>query len=87
MREGAFGIRLTAWRPGKRLRALKAGHPNIIVEFKQGKDLERLKKEALQQILENKYYIGLTGEVICIGLAHHKKKCSLIYEIITPHND
>ena len=27
------------------MRALKAGHPNIIVEFKQGKDLERLKKE------------------------------------------
>ena len=31
------------------------------------------------------------GEVMAeffrIGLAHHKKKCSLIYEIITPHND
>ena len=66
------------------MRALKAGHPNIIVEFKQGKDLERLKKEALQQILENKYYIGLTGEVICIGLAHYKKKCSLVYEIVAP---
>ena len=52
------------------LKALKAGIPSIIVEFKQGEDIEQLKMDALQQILERKYYAGLTGEVICVGLAH-----------------
>ena len=54
----------------------------VIIEFKQGEDLERLKEEALQQIIKNRYYTGLKGEVICIGLAHDKKKCSINYKVL-----
>lgn len=28
----------------------------------------------------NKYYTGITGEVVCVGLAHDKKKCSMNYK-------
>ncbi len=66
-----------------RLEALKKEHTHIIIEFKQGEDLEKLKKEALQQILEQKYYIGLNGTVLCLGIAHNKKKCAVTYEKIT----
>lgn len=59
-----------------------AGHPSIIVEFKQGKDLERLKEEALEQILVNRYHTGLSGEVICVGMAHDGKRCSMVYKSI-----
>lgn len=55
------------------------GNPSIIVEFKQGEDLERLKAEALEQILDNRYYTGLSGEVICVGMAHDKKRCTMVY--------
>jgi hypothetical protein len=57
-------------------------HSHVIIEFKQGEDLERLKEEALQQIIENRYYTGLKGEVICVGLAHDKKKCSMNYKVL-----
>jgi len=56
--------------------------PNIVIEFKQGEDVEGLKHEALKQIHENKYYAGLEGEVLLIGLAHDIKKCQLIHETI-----
>ena len=65
------------------LSALRSGYPNVVVEFKQGEDLEQLKEKALDQILENKYYMGLQGEVICVGLAHDKKKCSMAYKILS----
>lgn len=64
---------------------LKACSPedlHVIFEFKQGKDLDRLKESALNQILEQKYYMGLSGEVLCVGLAHDKKRCSIAYKIL-----
>lgn len=65
------------------LKAVSPSNPSVIIEFKQGEDIETLKEKALQQILEQEYYAGLTGEVICVGLAHDKKRCSLSYRIIT----
>lgn len=64
------------------LQALSPTHINVIVEFKQGENMERLKEEALQQILDNRYYTGMKGEVLCIGLAHDKKRCSLAYQVL-----
>lgn len=64
------------------LQALSPKNLNVIVEFKQGEDMEKLKEEALQQIIDNQYYTGLTGEVLCIGLAHDKKRCSMAHSII-----
>lgn len=64
------------------LKALNPSYSHVIVEFKQGEDIERLKTEALQQILDNKYYTGLQGEVICVGLAHDKKRCGMVYKIL-----
>ncbi|MDR1688771.1 MAG: ATP-binding protein [Clostridiales bacterium] len=65
------------------LEALNANYAHVIIEFKQGKDLQRLKAEALEQILEQKYAAHLKGEVICIGLAHDKKRCAMVYKTIT----
>lgn len=64
------------------LQAVSPDHISVIVEFKQGEDIKKLKEEALQQILDNRYYTGLTGEVLCIGLAHDKKRCDLAYKIL-----
>lgn len=64
------------------LKSLKKSLPNVIVEFKQGSNIEELKETALLQILEKKYYAGLDGEVLCIGLAHDKKRCAVSYEIL-----
>lgn len=64
------------------LEALMPGHSHVIVEFKQGTDLDRLKQEALQQILDNRYYTGLKGEVICVGMAHDKKRCSMVHKTL-----
>lgn len=64
------------------LQALSPKNLNVIVEFKQGENMEKLKEEALQQIIDNQYYTGLTGEVLCIGLAHDKKRCSMAHSII-----
>lgn len=44
--------------------------------------MERLKKEVLQQILDNQYDAGLKGEVICVGLAHNKKRCEMEYQVL-----
>lgn len=62
------------------LESQRPGIPSIIVEFKQGEEIGRLKQEALDQIMNQKYYAGLKGEVICVGLAHDKKRCEMIYE-------
>ena len=64
------------------LEALKPAYPHVIIEFKQGEDFGKLKKEALQQILNQKYYHGLEGEVICVGLAHNKKRCEMEYCVL-----
>ena len=64
------------------LHSLSSDHISVIVEFKQGEDIERLKEEALQQILDNRYYTGMTGEILCVGLAHDKKQCSMAYKTL-----
>ena len=64
------------------LEALMTAHSHVIIEFKQGEDLERLKEEALEQIIQNQYYTGLKGEIICIGLAHDKKRCSMVHKTL-----
>lgn len=64
------------------LKSLKTSLPNVVIEFKQGEDIETLKEQALQQIMDQKYYAGLKGEVLCIGLAHDKKRCSVAYKIL-----
>ena len=56
--------------------------PNIIVEFKQGEDIESLAEQALRQIMEQKYYHGLKGKTICVGLAHDKKRCHIDHNMI-----
>ena len=56
--------------------------PHIVIEFKQGDNLEMLKHEALDQIFEKKYYAQLVGHVLCIGIAHKKKSCELVYKEI-----
>lgn len=64
------------------LQALSIDNIHVILEFKQGEDVERLKEDALQQILDLKYYTGLSGEVLCVGVAHDKKRCSMAYKTI-----
>lgn len=64
------------------LKSLSPANSHVIIEFKQGENVECLKSEALQQILDNKYYDGLQGEVICIGLAYNKKRCDMVYKIL-----
>ena len=66
-----------------RMESLSDDRPHIVIEFKQGEDIEALKVEALRQILDNRYYEGLCGEVLCMGVAHDKKRCSLAHETIT----
>ena len=65
-----------------RMESLSKERPHIIIEFKQGEDIEALKSEALAQILENRYYEGLRGEVLCLGVAHDKKRCALVHETV-----
>jgi len=56
--------------------------PHIIIEFKQGENLEKLKSEALEQIFDKNYFAKLSGEVLCVGIAHNKKNCELAYKEI-----
>lgn len=64
------------------LQSVSPDNINVIVEFKQGEDIDKLKEDALQQILDNRYYAGMSGEVLCVGLAHDKKRCGLAYKIL-----
>ena len=64
------------------LESRDASRSHIVIEFKQGKRVEKLKDEALGQIHEKKYYAGLSGDVLCIGIAHNKKVCLLKHELI-----
>ena len=57
-----------------------AVRPHIVIEFKQGEAIDELKEEALRQILDNRYYNALHGDILCIGIAHNKKKCSIAYK-------
>lgn len=64
------------------LQSLSSKNINVILEFKQGENVERLKEEALNQILDNRYYVGLSGETLCVGVAHDKKRCDISYKTI-----
>jgi len=55
---------------------------HILIEFKQGEDIGKLKDDALKQILDNHYYAGLSGEVLCLGIAHNKKKCDMAWKYV-----
>ena len=65
------------------MKSKDAKRSHIIIEFKQGEDVEKLKHEALVQIEENKYYAGLTGDILCVGVAHDKKRCEICHRMIT----
>jgi hypothetical protein len=69
-----------------RMESLSAGHPHIVIEFKQGEDIEALKEDALKQIFENVYYAGLEGEVLCVGIAHDKKRCAIAHRTHSPNS-
>jgi len=56
--------------------------PHILVEFKQDKNLQKGASDALNQIFENRYYAELTGNVLCMGIAHAGKKCEVVHEEI-----
>ena len=56
--------------------------PSIIIELKQGKNVEKLKHKALKRIEDNGNYAGLTGKVLCVGVAHNKKKCESAHEMM-----
>lgn len=64
------------------LKAMVSGAPNVVMEFKQGDNLEGLANQALEQILEQQYYYTLKGKVLCIGIAHNKKQCSIVHKMI-----
>jgi len=65
-----------------RMESLLPSRPHIVIEFKQGENLGRLKNEALEQIIAQKYYTGLKGEVLCLGVAHDKKQCEIVWRAI-----
>jgi len=64
------------------LESRDASRLHIVIEFKHGEDVEKLKDKALAQIHDQKYYAGLEGDVLCIGIAHDKKVCRLTHEMI-----
>ena len=48
----------------------------------RGEGIDALKDKALRQIIDNGYYEGLRGEVLCMGVAHDKKRCTLVHKTI-----
>ena len=65
-----------------RLESLDAEKVHIIIEFKQGPNIVKLKEDALSQILDNRYYMGFNGKVLCIGLAYNKKECDMAWKYL-----
>lgn len=61
------------------LEAKNARYPSMIIEFKQGENVEQLKKDALNQIIDKQYDAGLHGNVLYVGIAHDGKKCDMVY--------
>jgi hypothetical protein len=68
------------------MKSLTKHRPHFIIEFKQGKDLDHLKQEALEQILSGRYYAPLDCDVICVGIAHDIKKCAMECKTLTVKN-
>jgi len=64
------------------MESLSKGRFHVIIEFKQGEDIHKLKTEALNQIMDNQYYAGLTGQVLLVGIAHNIKYCEIEYKMI-----
>ena len=68
--------------------ALQSMHPDlrpsILVEMRKGDDVENLKQDALAEILHGKYYGGLEGKVLCVGLARSERTCEIAVKRI--HN-
>jgi hypothetical protein len=66
------------------LKSLQPTHSHVIIEFKSGEEheLRNLAEAALEQIKDKEYYAALDGEIICIGLAHDKKHCEMVYETV-----
>ncbi len=77
--DGRADIRMLSKEPDKRA--------HIIIEFKCDEDTKAAAKKALQQIYEKRYVEGLramapTGKILCLGIAHYKKKCDMEYEMV-----
>ena len=51
--------------------------PSILIELRKGDDVEKLKQDALADILAGQYYTGLEGKVLCVGLAHNENTCDV----------
>jgi len=62
----------------------KDGDMNIILEFKSEDKytIETSADRALTQIEEKKYYAGMKGKVLMIGIAHQGKECKVKHKII-----
>ncbi|MCD8069740.1 MAG: ATP-binding protein [Lachnospiraceae bacterium] len=77
--DGRADIRMISKEPEKRA--------HIIIEFKCTEDVEKGAQEALEQIREKRYAAGLRaeipeGEILCLGIAHFKKKCAMRHEVV-----
>jgi hypothetical protein len=55
---------------------------HVVIEFKQGKGADKTKEAALEQIMANRYFTGLKGKVLCIGISHVKKTCDVLSQLI-----
>jgi hypothetical protein len=75
---GRSDIRMESLFPAERA--------HIVIEFKQGEDVDKLKEDALAQIMENRYYAGFEGEILCIGIAHDIKKCAYAFKTLRGTN-
>ena len=74
MGDGRSDIMMKSLQPSVR--------PHILIEFKHEENLKKGASAALSQIFDNRYYAELTGNVLCIGIAHYKKKCEMVHEEI-----
>ncbi|MCD8068179.1 MAG: ATP-binding protein [Lachnospiraceae bacterium] len=77
--DGRADIHMISKEPEKRA--------HIIIEFKCTEDVEAGAGEALEQIREKRYAEGLRaqapqGKILCLGIAHFKKKCAMRHEIV-----
>ncbi|WP_296878675.1 PD-(D/E)XK nuclease domain-containing protein [Thomasclavelia sp.] len=63
------------------LKAKKDDLASYIIEFKysnnEKEDLDKLANQAIKQIKDNKYDIGIEGKVIYIGLGHYHKQVKM----------
>ena len=56
---------------------------SYVIEMKYTKeesDLKQLAEEAIQQIKEKQYDIGLGDDVVYIGMAHYHKEVEIVWE-------